>query len=200
VLAEVSLPQTDSDLTDRFQSLLADAVAQGRAADAVTATSEAQRETLWQLREMIPEAQRHEGVGLKHDIAVEPQRLPQFIEEGSTLLARIVPGARLVAYGHLGDGNLHFNLSPAAGGDDGTLLAAGDRVRRAVHDLVAAYRGSISAEHGIGQAKIAELRRYEDPVALALMHGIKKMIDPFDIMNPGKVLDPGATEQVKPFR
>lgn len=193
VLAEISLPQADSDLSDRFESVLADAIAQGRATDAVTATSEAQREALWRLRETIPEAQRLEGAGLKHDISVEPQRLPQFIDEGRALLARIVPQARLVAYGHLGDGNLHFNLSPAKGADD-ALLAAANQVRRAVHDLVARCGGSISAEHGIGQLKIAELQRYEDPVALALMHGIKKVIDPLGIMNPGKVLEPGGLE------
>jgi len=193
VLAEISLQQPDSDLADRFERLLADAIAAGRAADAVTATSEAQRRGLWRLREAIPEAQRHEGAGLKHDISIEPQRLPVFIDEGSALIARIVPGARLVAYGHLGDGNLHFNLSPAGRNGD-ALLAAADKVRRAVHDLVAASGGSISAEHGIGQLKIAELRRYEDPVALALMHGIKDVIDPLGIMNPGKVLAPGAPD------
>ena len=192
VLAEISLPQADSDLAGRFESVLADAIVQGRAIDAVSATSEAQRETLWRLRETIPEAQRNEGPGLKHDISVEPQRLPQFIDEGSALLARIVPQARLVAYGHLGDGNLHFNLS--AGKVHDSLLAAADPVRRAVHDLVARYGGSISAEHGIGQLKVAELQRYEDPVALALMHGIKKAIDPLGIMNPGKVLEPGARD------
>jgi FAD/FMN-containing dehydrogenase len=191
VLAEISLPHADSDLSDYFESVLADAIAQGRAINAVTATSEVQREALWRLRETIPEAQRQEGAGLKHDISVESQRLPQFIDEGRALLARIVPQARLVAYGHLGDGNLHFNLSPAKGADD-SLLAAADPVRRTVHDLVAGYGGSISAEHGIGQLKIAELERYEDPVALALMHGIKKVIDPLGIMNPGKVLEPGA--------
>jgi len=193
VLAEVSLPQTDSDLAGRFESALADAISGERVADAVTASSDSQREALWRLRETIPEAQRHEGAGLKHDISVEPQRLPQFIDEGGALLARIVPGARLVAYGHLCDGNLHINLSPAKGADE-ALLAAADQVRRAVHDLVAGHGGSISAEHGIGQLKIAELQRYEDPVAFALMHAIKKVIDPLGIMNPGKVLEPGAFE------
>jgi FAD/FMN-containing dehydrogenase len=192
VLAEISLPQADSDLAGRFESALAQAIAEGRAADAVTASSDSQREALWRLRETIPEAQRHEGAGLKHDISVEPQRLPQFVDEGGALLAGIVPGARLVAYGHLGDGNLHFNVSAAAGGDAGALAAAADQVRRAVHDLVAGYGGSISAEHGIGQLKIAELQRYEDPVALALMHSIKKIFDPLGIMNPGKVLEPGV--------
>ena len=191
VLAEISLPQVDSDLANRFESLLADAITAGRAADAVPASSDAQRESLWRLRETIPEAQRQEGAGLKHDISVEPRRLPQFIDEGRALLARIVPEARLVAYGHLGDGNLHFNLSPANAADH-SLAAAADQVKRAVHDLVAGYNGSISAEHGIGQSKVAELARYEDPVALALMHELKKAIDPLGIMNPGKVLEPGA--------
>ncbi len=189
VLAEISLPQADSDLAGRFESALADTIAGGRAIDAVSATSDAQREAFWRLRETIPEAQRHEGAGLKHDISVEPQRLPQFIEEGGALLARIIPDARLVAYGHLGDGNLHFNLTVGGAGD--ALPAASGQVQRAVHDLVAAYGGSISAEHGIGQLKVAELQRYEDPVALALMHSIKRVIDPLGIMNPGKVLDPG---------
>jgi FAD/FMN-containing dehydrogenase len=190
-LVEVALPQADPGLAGRFESALAGAIVARRADDAVTASSEAQREALWRLRESIPEAQRHEGPGLKHDISVEPRRLPQFIEEGRALLARLAPAARLVAYGHLGDGNLHFNLSPAAG-EDGTKLAAdGDAITRAVHDLVAKHRGSISAEHGIGQLKIAELERYEDPVALALMRSIKQVMDPLGIMNPGKVLRTG---------
>ncbi|MGH8134818.1 MAG: FAD-binding oxidoreductase, partial [Steroidobacteraceae bacterium] len=143
VLAEVSLPQADSELAARFESVLADAIAQGHAIDAVSASSEAQRDALWKLRETIPAAQRQEGPGLKHDISVEAQRLPRFIEEGSALLARLVPDARLVAYGHLGDGNLHFNLT--ARRPDDSLLATAEPVRRAVHDLVAAYGGSISA-------------------------------------------------------
>jgi len=188
VLVEVELPQADSALAGRFESALAVAIDAGRAIDAVTASSESQREALWRLRESIPEAQRHEGAGLKHDISVEPSRLPQFIDEGRSLLARIAPGARLVAYGHLGDGNLHFNVSPAGGASDTTLAATGALISRAVHDLVAGHHGSISAEHGIGQLKVAELERYEDPVALQLMHSIKQALDPRGIMNPGKVL------------
>jgi FAD/FMN-containing dehydrogenase len=189
LLAEVSLPQADTGLAGLFESVVADAIAQGHAIDAVTATSESQHAALWRLRETIPEAQRQEGAGVKHDISIEPQRLPQFIDEGRALVARIVPGARLVAYGHLGDGNLHFNLSPA-GAADQTLAAAADQVQRAVHDLVSRFGGSFSAEHGIGQLKVAELERYEDPVALALMRGIKTVIDPHGIMNAGKVLGP----------
>jgi len=144
------------------------------------------------LRETIPEAQRQEGASLKHDISVEPARLPRFIAEGDALVSALAPGARLVAYGHLGDGNLHYNLSEAGGGDDGQLLAAAPAIRRAVHDLVAAHGGSISAEHGIGQLKVDELERYEDAAALDVMRAIKRALDPLGIMNPGKVLrEPG---------
>jgi len=189
VLVEVALPQADSGLGGRFEEALSAAIGQGVAADAVTAASEAQREAFWRLRETIPEGQRGEGPGLKHDISVAPAALPRLIEEGGALLARLAPGARLVAYGHLGDGNLHFNVSPAAGDDGRSLRDAGDAIRRAVHDLVASHRGSISAEHGIGQLKVGELARYEDPAALDLMHRIKRALDPLGIMNPGKVLE-----------
>jgi FAD/FMN-containing dehydrogenase len=192
VLAEVMLPQADSDLGGRFEEALASAIEDGIASDVLTAASEAQRESLWRLRETIPEGQRHDGPGLKHDVSVETARLPQFIDEGRALIGRLAPGSRLVAYGHLGDGNLHFNVSAAAAGDGGELDRAADAIRRGVHDLVARYRGSISAEHGIGQLKIGELARYEDPAALALMHRIKRAIDPQGIMNPGKVLDDGG--------
>ncbi len=188
VLTEVSLAQADSALAGRFESALAAAIERGVVINAVTATSESQRESLWRLRESIPEAQGHEGVSLKHDISVEPARLPRFIDEGRALLAELAPGARLVAYGHLGDGNLHFNLSPASGDDGRSWMAAGDAIRRAVHDLVSRHEGSISAEHGIGQLKVSELARYEDPAALDLMRRIKQAIDPQGIMNPGKVL------------
>ena len=140
----------------------------------------------------IPAGQREEGPGLKHDISVEPARLPRFIDEGRAIIERLAPGARLIAYGHLGDGNLHFNVSAAEGDDGSALLAAGDSIRRAIHDLVAGHGGSISAEHGIGQLKVGELARYEDPAALELMRRIKRAIDPHGIMNPGKVLDDGT--------
>jgi FAD/FMN-containing dehydrogenase len=171
--------------------------------DAVLAATGAQREALWRLRESIPEAQRHEGASLKHDVAVDPGRLPAFIVEGEALLSRLAPGARLVAYGHLGDGNLHYNLSEPAGGD-GELGRQADAIRRAVHDLVAAHGGSFSAEHGIGQSKVGELERYEDPAALGVMRAIKRALDPKGIMNPGKVLRdqpmgaPGRRSRRKP--
>ena len=187
-LIEASIAAGDAEFSGRFADALASAMDHGTVADAVTAASESQRKALWRLRETIPEAQRHEGASLKHDISVAPARLPAFIEEGRALIARLAPGARLVAYGHLGDGNLHYNLSEPAGGDGGRLMAESDAIRRAVHDLVAAHGGSISAEHGIGQLKVGELERYENPAALELMRAIKAAIDPHGIMNPGKVL------------
>ncbi|MGH8129956.1 MAG: FAD-binding oxidoreductase [Steroidobacteraceae bacterium] len=191
-LIAASAARADADFAGRFESALAATIERGAVSDAVTATSESQRESLWRLREAIPEAQCREGVSLKHDISVEPTRLPRFIDEGRALLAGLAPNARLVAYGHLGDGNLHFNLSAASGDDGRSLRAAGDAIRRAVHDLVSRHCGSISAEHGIGQLKVGELARYEDPSALDLMRRIKRAIDPQGIMNPGKVLEPDS--------
>ena len=188
VLAESSLASVDAQSSGPFEATLAAAIGRGLVRDAVIAASGAQREAFWRLRETVPEAQGREGASLKHDISVEPARLPAFVEAGRALLDRLVPGARIVAYGHLGDGNLHYNLSEPAGGDGGALAARAAEVRRAVHDLVAAHGGSISAEHGIGQLKVGELERYENPAALELMRAIKRAIDPHGIMNPGKVL------------
>jgi FAD/FMN-containing dehydrogenase len=185
VLVETSLATADAG---RIEAALAAAIERGLARDAAIATTEAQREAFWRLRETVPEAQGREGASLKHDISVEPARLPGFVEAGRALLERLAPGARLVAYGHLGDGNLHYNLSEPAGGDGGALAARAAEVRRAVHDLVARHGGSISAEHGIGQSKVGELERYEDPAALDVMRAVKGAIDPHGIMNPGKVL------------
>jgi len=187
-LVEAAVSAGDPGFTARFEAVLAAAMESREMEDAVIAATGAQREAFWRLRETIPEAQRHEGASLKHDISVDPGRLPAFITEGEALVSRLAPGARLVAYGHLGDGNLHFNLSEPAGGDGGTLARRAQAIRRAVHDLVAAHGGSFSAEHGIGQSKVGELERYEDPAALDVMLAIKRALDPNGIMNPGKVL------------
>ena len=189
VLLEAGVMAPDAAAAGPLESVLATAIEAGEARDAVVASSLRQREDFWRLRESIPEAQTREGASLKHDISIETHRLPAFIKEAGSLLEGLAPGARLVAYGHLGDGNLHFNLSQPRDSDPGRFLALGETVRRAVHDLVAGYRGSFSAEHGIGRHKVAELARYEDPVALSLMRGLKELLDPHGIMNPGKVLD-----------
>jgi FAD/FMN-containing dehydrogenase len=188
VLVEVSLPQLDSDLAERLQARLAAAMEYGTVLDVAVAASLAQREAFWKLRESIPEAQTREGPSLKHDISVPTQDLPAFIEEGAKVLDRIIPTGRLVAYGHLGDGNLHFNLGCPEGMDAAAFLGRAAEARGAINELVAAHRGSFSAEHGIGRYKVAELERYEDPVALALMRQVKHLLDPAGIMNPGKVL------------
>jgi FAD/FMN-containing dehydrogenase len=143
---------------------------------------------LWKLRETIPEAQRREGAGLKHDISLPVSALPEFVTRTRAWLETHVPEGRLVAYGHVGDGNLHFNLSQQQGGDGAALLARADEIRRTVHDLVRDFSGSFSAEHGIGRLKVAELERYAPAVELDLMRAVKRAFDPHGIMNPGKVL------------
>jgi D-lactate dehydrogenase (cytochrome) len=188
VLVEASVAAGEAALSTRFEQTLAAAADSGLLRDAAIAVSESQRRAFWLLRERIPEAQGREGASLKHDISVEPARLPAFVEAGRALLERLAPEARLVAYGHLGDGNLHFNLSEPVGGDGAAFAARTAEIRTAVHDLVARHGGSFSAEHGIGQSKVRELERYEDPAALDLMRAVKRAIDPGNIMNPGKVL------------
>jgi D-lactate dehydrogenase (cytochrome) len=188
VLLEIGMGRAAELARESIEAELAAAMESGEIIDAAVAASEAQREMFWRLREMIPEAQRREGASIKHDISVTTGELPHFIVEGQALLAQVAPGARAVSYGHLGDGNLHFNLSPAHGASDEEFLRLAPHVNRAVHDLVARYGGSFSAEHGIGQLKRGELVRYKHPVAIELMRSIKQALDPNGIMNPGKVL------------
>jgi FAD/FMN-containing dehydrogenase len=188
VLVEIGMGRSSEGARESIETELAAAMESGEIADAAIAASEAQREMFWRLRETIPEAQRREGASIKHDISVTTGELPHFIDEGGALLAQLAPGARVVSYGHLGDGNLHFNLSPARGGNDAEFLHLAPQINRAVHDLVARYGGSFSAEHGIGQLKRADLLRYKHPVAIELMRSIKQAVDPHGIMNPGKVL------------
>lgn len=188
VLLEIGLGRSDPGLRESIESELATALEADELTDAALASSEAQREMFWRLRETIPEAQRREGSSIKHDVSVATSELPRFITEASARVAQIVPDGRIVSYGHLGDGNLHFNVSGPRRGDDVEFLALAPAINRAVHDLVATYGGSFSAEHGIGQLKRAELLRYKHPVAIELMRSIKTAIDPQGIMNPGKVL------------
>jgi len=156
--------------------------------DAALVRSERERAALWKLRESIPEAQRHEGASLKHDISLPVATLPDFVARAAPWVSAHVPEGRLVAYGHVGDGNLHFNISQLAGGDRERFLGRADEIRRAIHDLVREFGGSFSAEHGVGRTKVGELERYASPVELELMRAVKRAIDPDGIMNPGKVL------------
>ena len=188
VLCELSSSRAADGLEDLLGTILGTALADGLVRDAAVARNERERAALWKLRETIPEAQRKEGASLKHDIAVPVAALPDFLARAAPWVSANVPEGRLVAYGHVGDGNLHFNLSPAAGVEAERLLARAQEVRRAIHDLVGEFAGSFSAEHGIGRLKVDELERYANPVELDLMRAVKGAFDPHGIMNPGKVL------------
>lgn len=188
VLIEVGLPAglaPDAALEDLFEV----AVAADLAYDGVIARSEAQRAAFWNLRESIPEANRRIGSISSHDIALPLSEIPDFIDRGAEIVAEI--GAfRINCFGHLGDGNLHYNVFPVPGRSRDDHLAERDRIRTAVHDLVHQMGGSFSAEHGIGRLKVGDLERYADPAKLAMMRAIKAALDPQGIMNPGAVLRP----------
>ena len=190
VLLEIGTGKLSRDLSEEVQNELAAAMDAGEVVTAVIAENDAQREMLWRIRESIPEGQRKDGPSIKHDVSVTTTELPRFIDEASVLIREIIPDGRIVSYGHLGDGNLHFNVSPPEGFSDSAtqFLQLAQPINRAVHDLIARYGGSISAEHGIGQLKRDELARYKNPVALAVMRSIKAALDPNGIMNPGKVV------------
>jgi FAD/FMN-containing dehydrogenase len=188
VLCELCASRAADGLEALLEEALAAALGQGVIADAVIAGSERERQGFWRLRENIPAAQSRAGASLKHDISLPVSRLAEFMARAAPLIEVAAPEGRLIAYGHVGDGNLHFNLSARSGAEDAALLARAASVRRLVHDLVREFGGSFSAEHGIGRLKVAELERYAPPVELALMRSIKAALDPRGIMNPGKVL------------
>jgi FAD/FMN-containing dehydrogenase len=187
-LCELESARAGDPLPDILAEALEAALSEGLIIDAVLTRSEREREALWKMRESIPEAQRRAGPGLKHDISVPVSRLADFVARAAPWIAANVPDGQLVAYGHAGDGNLHFNVSAAPGADAVRFLARGAAVQRAVHELVQEFGGSFSAEHGIGRLKVGELERYTSPVELSLMRAIKQAFDPHHIMNPGKVL------------
>ncbi len=191
VLMEASSARNDSTIEDDITTSLATAQEQGLLLDAVLANSEAQRSLLWRIRENIPEAQRVDGGSIKHDISVTISDIPQFIKEGTALCEQLAPEGRIIVYGHLGDGSLHFNINAPAQATQvarAAFMNKAESLHRAMHDLTAQYHGSISAEHGIGRLKVEDLARYKDKVALQLMRDIKRTFDPNGIMNPGKVL------------
>jgi FAD/FMN-containing dehydrogenase len=174
-----------------LEQALGDASAAGVVLDAAFAPSERARANLWRLRESVPEAQRRAGPSLKHDISVPVARLAEFVAQASAWVHEQVPEGTLIAYGHAGDGNLHFNISFLKGTASAEIAAREPAIRRWLHDLVAAHGGSFSAEHGIGRLKVGELERYASPTELAMMREIKHALDPAGIMNPGKVLSAG---------
>jgi FAD/FMN-containing dehydrogenase len=187
VLMEVSSQHGDG-LRESVEQLLADASAEGLVRDATIAASLDQTKAFWHLRHVLPEAQKPEGGSIKADVSVPVASVPQFLEEAAAAAKAIVAGCRPVPFGHLGDGNVHFNVSQPVGADSAQFLARWGEVNDAVNKIVLKYNGSISAEHGIGKLKRDSLPKVKDPVALELMRGLKRMLDPNGILNPGKVL------------
>ena len=177
----------DSASQAALADLFAAAQARGLASDGVIAASQAQRDALWAVRERLPEANRRIGAVSSHDISVPLGAIDGFVDRAGRAVAAI-GDFRINCFGHLGDGNLHFNVFPPAGKDRADYREQSETVRRAVHDLVHEMGGSISAEHGIGRMKVADLERYGDPVRLDAMRAIKAALDPAGIMNPGAVL------------
>ena len=187
ILIEVS-SQAPSGLDEAFAGALEAALDKGVIEDASIAASLEQRAAFWQLRECLSEAQSKEGASIKHDVSVEVGRVPALIREATPAVEAFAPGARVVAFGHLGDGNIHFNVSQPIGGDGQAFLDRWDAMNEIVHGIVARLGGSYSAEHGIGQLKRGLLARWKDPVSLAVMRQIKAALDPNGVINPGKVL------------
>jgi FAD/FMN-containing dehydrogenase len=187
-LIELSDTQTAEAVTPLLESILADAMGQGIVIDAAVAQSESQAAALWALRENVSEAQGAEGRNLKHDVAVPISAIDEFLRVTDAALAAAYPGVRPVTFGHVGDGNLHYNIARPESSNEQAWLAETKAVQKIVHDSVARFGGSISAEHGLGQLKREEILRYKSAVEMDLMRAIKRTLDPLGIMNPGKVL------------
>jgi FAD/FMN-containing dehydrogenase len=189
VLIELSEQSGEDAAIEALESTLADALEAALIADAAVSRSLAQFKALWSLRDNISEAQAKEGPNVKHDVSIPISRMADFIAATDAELARAYPDARLVTFGHVGDGNVHYNVSAPAGTDAaGFIKAHTAAINRIVHDSVARFSGSISAEHGLGQYKREEIRRYKSEVELGLMRALKRAVDPKGIMNPGKVI------------
>jgi FAD/FMN-containing dehydrogenase len=189
VLLENSDSESEAHARERFEHLLELAFEDGCVLDAVVAESLAQAHELWHIRESIPLAQAEEGLNIKHDISIAASRIPAFVEHTDALLQREIAGVRLVNFGHLGDGYLHYNVQAPAEGDPKAFLRdQEERVNHLVYEAVAQFGGSFSAEHGVGALKADKLEKYQSPVALQMMRAIKSALDPQGIMNPGVVL------------
>jgi FAD/FMN-containing dehydrogenase len=188
VLMEISSGRSAEDARALAEDLLSAGLEAGYAGDVVIAANLAQAAAFWHIRETLPEAQPAEGASIKHDISVPVASIPEFIARAGEAVAEISPGTRVVCFGHLGDGNLHYNISQPVGGDPKSFLSLYRPMNKAVHDVVRGLNGSISAEHGIGQLKRDELIATAPAVAIELMRRVKAVLDPAGIMNPGKVI------------
>jgi FAD/FMN-containing dehydrogenase len=189
VLIELSSSVGTTAAQTSLEAMLEEALMQDLADDAAVAQNVQQARGMWQLRESIPLAQAQAGLNIKHDIALPVSAIPDFVTRVDALVLRHAPGARLIDFGHLGDGNLHYNVQAPVGSDAAAFLATYEAaINEIVYDAVQLAGGSISAEHGIGRLKREELARRKDPTALGLMHAIKRALDPLDLFNPGRVL------------
>lgn len=187
-LVELADTVADSTLESLLEQTLEAAIKAGEAADAAVAVTQSQAEAFRALRENANEAQKREGFSIKHDISMPMSRIPEFLARADAALRRWQPDVRIVAFGHLGDGNLHYNLFPPSSHDEPAFVARSDEANRIVYDLVAELEGSISAEHGLGQLKRETICRYKNALELELMRSVKRAFDPRGLMNPGKVL------------
>jgi len=187
-LLELSDSESAEHARERFEAVISAQIEAGRIHDAVIAQNVTQSQALWHLRESIPLAERDLGKSIKHDVSIPVSYMADFVRTTNAAVQAQFPGVEHVIFGHLGDGNLHYNVSPGAAFTEEQLLAAQDAIYGVVHDSVHRFHGSISAEHGVGQLKRDLLPRYKDPVELALMHAIKQALDPHGVFNPGKVL------------
>jgi FAD/FMN-containing dehydrogenase len=190
VLLEVSSSQSESGLRGALEAFLAEAMGEGLVGDGVIALSSEQANALWRIREGMVEGQKHEGGSIKHDVSVPVSKVAEFIVKAIAAVEAKLPGIRPIAFGHVGDGNVHFNLSQPKGADTAVFLARWAEFNHIVHDLVQRFGGSISAEHGVGRLKRDELPRYKSALELELMRRIKHALDPDGLMNPDKVLQP----------
>ena len=188
VLLELSGTADETVMSEGLGTMLAEALERGIIGDAVVAQSAAQAADLWRIREALSEVQRHEGGSIKHDVSVPVSRIPDFLDQAGRVVAKLIPGARLVPFGHIGDGNIHFNVSQPVGADKTLFLARWEEVAAAVHAVVLGLGGSISAEHGIGRLKRHLMPAIKSPVELDLMRDVKRLLDPHNILNPGKLL------------
>ncbi len=184
-LIEFSSTSADGSLRANFESFLESAFEDGIIADAVIAESLEQARMLWRIREELPEAQKHEGGSIKHDVSVPVRLVPEFIRRVSEAVVAAMPGTRPVPFGHMGDGNIHFNVSQPVGADKDAYLAHWHEMGRIVYDIVDRMGGSFSAEHGVGRLKVEDLAHYRSEVELDLLKRIKTAIDPNNVMNPG---------------
>jgi D-lactate dehydrogenase (cytochrome) len=184
----MELASSRDDARDALEAILARGMEDGIVDDAVIAASLSQRGPFWKLRDEMSAAQKPEGGSIKHDVSVPVASVPDFIAEANAAVIELIPGARPVPFGHLGDGNIHYNVSQPIGADSADFLGRWHDVNAVVFAIVLRMGGSISAEHGIGVLKRDELPEVKDKVAIELMRGIKAMLDPLGIMNPGKVL------------